>query len=164
MQFRGRGHLSGLLFAALGLLLILSACGSRNIAVQLDAGSGVIFSEQNAQKFAFPFSPKPGGYWTPTEAQVKILEAALPAYLQDNSQLFYRQPPVWERLNGYNRQYVGLIEANKQVIFANFFCQDMGVDWRKEPVEILDGGECYFQVKFDIASQSFFSIIVNGEA
>jgi hypothetical protein len=104
------------------------------------------------------------GLWIPSETDIQALESALPTYLQENADLFYRDPPVWERLDEYKRQYFGYNRDGKRFIYGNFFCHDMGIDYKTILVEVEDGGECYFQFKYDADSGEFFDLMVNGEA
>jgi hypothetical protein len=104
------------------------------------------------------------GYWTPTEEDVLLLEQKLPAFLQENSASFRRQPPVWEELSSYKRQYAGVVLNEKKIIYGNFFCTNTGIDWKKDWVFVLDGGDCFFQLQFEIASGNFSGLMVNGDA
>lgn len=104
-------------------------------------------------------------YWTPTEQNVLDLENEVAAFLQENSDRFYSQDtPVWERLDEYERQYVGLILDGKNIVYANYFCNSTGTDWKQDFVFIMDGGACYFQFKYDADSGELFDLQVNGEA
>lgn len=105
-----------------------------------------------------------GGYWTPAEEDILGLEGNLESFLRENSELFNRQPPVWEQINNYKRQYVGVIINGKQVIYGNFFCTDTGADRKNEWIFVLDGGDCFFQLQFDVESDTFIGLTVNGEA
>jgi hypothetical protein len=40
----------------------------------------------------------------------------------------------------------------------------MGMDWRQNVISVEDGGECYFQVEYDLESGTFIWLMVNGEA
>jgi hypothetical protein len=57
------------------------------------------------------------------------------------------------------------MKEGKQVIYANFFCQVFdGMDWEEEFVFVSDGGDCYFQVLYHVATGEFSDFSVNGEA
>lgn len=105
-------------------------------------------------------------YWTPSKDDVLALENGLADFLQNESGKFYVQeePPVWERLDGYNRQYIGLTVDGRKFIYANFFCDDAAKDWRKDFVLVMDGGSCFFQFKYDPRKGEFFDLRVNGSA
>ena len=104
------------------------------------------------------------GLWTPSVDDILKLEEILPEYLSQNSSQFYRQPPVWQRLDEYQRQYIGLERGEKQIIYGNYFCNNSGVDWQQNLVLVEDGGECFFHVEFDVDSGEFIKLRVNGES
>jgi hypothetical protein len=104
------------------------------------------------------------GYWTPTEQDILLLEENLPSFLLENSTSFRRKPPVWEQLDTYKRQYAGLIMNGRKIIYGNFFCSDPGTDWKEEWLFVMDGGDCFFQLQFDVASGTFSGLMVNGDA
>lgn len=102
--------------------------------------------------------------WTPTEDEILRLEGEIAGYLSQNSNLFYHQPPVWQRLDEYQRQYIGFERGGAQFIYGNYFCNNLGIKWREELVIVEDGGECYFQVEYDVESGLFIELRVNGES
>lgn len=124
---------------------------------------GVIVSASNAPSFIRAFSGgRADGYWTPHTEDVARLEAALTPFLR--LAVNGRSPDLWQRLPEYTRQYVGIITGEREAILVNAFCDDLGIDWRTTPVAVLDGGDCFFQVTYDIASGAFSDLMVNGEA
>ena len=127
-----------------------------------------IFPEQRAEQMEIgswvASDTELGGYWTPTEDDIPTLEGKLESFLRQNAESFRRQPSVWEQLFSYKRQYVGVIINEKQIIFGNFFCTEPGVKWREEWVLVMDGGDCFFQLQFDVESGTFTKLTVNGEA
>lgn len=151
--------------AFLVLFLFLTACTPP--APNVEGENWVAFSAEDAQAdqmldWLFTDDVE---YWSPTEADIQSVEDGLPDYLRENQSSFYiTGSPVWERLNEYNRQYVGLVLEGKKVIYANYFCNATGLDWKKEFVMVLDGGACYFQFKFNTDSGEYFGLQVNGEA
>ena len=103
-------------------------------------------------------------YWTPSENDVLTLHNELGSYLQKNSDRFEGQKtPIEERLDEYNRQHIGIILEGKKIIYANYFC-DSVQDWRKDFVFVMDGGDCFFQFKYDVDTAEFFDLLVNGNA
>lgn len=146
------------------MITLLTACmpPSQNVV----NGNWVIFSAKHAEESGVGDWFLPGGetakYWTPTEEDVIRLEEGLAAFLQDHADLF--NSPVSERLGEYYRQYLGFVLEDQNIIYANFFCNAYEMDWANEFVFVLDGGECYFQFKYDPGSGTFFDLLVNGEA
>lgn len=120
-----------------------------HILVTGDGREGVIF---------------PDGDWIPSTEDVRTLEGELRSYLGQNQSAFHEPASIEERPGRYTRQYWGLLENEKKVVFINFFCDAFGMDWQHERVQVEDGGDCYFQLKYDVESGEFFDLRVNGEA
>ena len=132
------------------------------------------------EKWGFLFR-LPIGFWSPSLAEVAKLEARLPDYLRaelDPPLPPKRGPrrkttpkppqptkvPLWKRAFAYQRQYVGLMKDGHHLIWANFFCRPVRADWRHEPVVVDDGGDCFFQVEYDVDTGKFSNLAVNGKA
>jgi hypothetical protein len=128
------------------------------------SSNGVIFSEEQAAEQFPSIGMQVEGTWTPTDADVARLEAALPDFLRTADDPWLEpDPPIWERAPDYTRQYLGMIENGEQVIYANFFCSDHE-NWQEQIVFVLDGGDCYFQVKYNPQTDEFYDLSVNGQA
>jgi hypothetical protein len=148
------------------ILQLILACSSP--AQNLQGERWVILSAEQAQEQSigtwFMGNGQTMEYWTPVEDDVLTLENGLAVYLQNNPDRFYGGTPVWERLDEYNRQYIGIILDGKKIIYANYFCDNVETDWRKDFVFVMDGGDCFFQFKYDVDSAEFFDLQVNGVA
>ena len=103
--------------------------------------------------------------WVPTIEEIFALERQLTVYLQQKQDLFYGSTkPINERLPEYKRQYWGVFENEKKVIFINCVCSTLNMDWQNTKIFVEDGGDCYFQIKFDLETGTFFDLNINGEA
>ena len=127
----------------------------------------VIFSAKQAGKIqeeiaSWLFDSE--SYWTPSADEISEIEDEIAGYLDQNSKEFYWEPPVWERLDEYQRQYIGLMRGGKRIIYGNYFCDSGKQNWRQDFVFAIDGGECYFQVEYDVESGLFIKLRVNGES
>ena len=162
-------------FVFLALLFILQvaiACSSppQTATPKIRGELWVIFPAEQAREQGigewFVQNGQTAEYWTPSEDDILELENRLSSYLQQtNSDRFDQQKtPIWERLDEYNRQYIGIILDGKQVIYANYFCDSLETDWKDDFVFVLDGGDCFFQFKYDVDSAEFFDLQVNGVA
>ena len=154
---------------ALFLLAVLAACQPVPSPATTPSPAlnpnGVIFSAKQTERELSYIAPQAIGAWTPTAAEVAKLEAALPAFLQNAKNDWLRpDPPIWEREPDTMRQYLGIVEDGAEVIYANFFCNAHDDDWHNELVMVMDGGDCYFQVKYDPGTDKFFDFSVNGES
>ena len=154
------------------LILLITACTSQpqptSPAPNAEGENWVAFSADKARtdemlKWLFSADDE---YWSPTAADVHTLQSGLPAYLQENKSAFYMtEMPIWEHLNEYNSQYVGIVLDGKKVIFASYLCQDGSkTGWKEDFIFVADGGACYFQFKFDTSTGEFYDLLVNGEA
>jgi hypothetical protein len=157
-------------FALLSAALILQLTTACSLSPQpIQGEQWVIFPAEQASEQGLGDWLVEGGktaeYWTPSEEDVLRLENGLGAYLQQiNSDRFDQQKAyIWERLDEYNRQYIGMILDGKRIIYANYFC-DSVQDWRKDFVFVMDGGDCFFQFKYDTDSAEFLDLQVNGNA
>ena len=113
----------------------------------------------------------PAGFFTPSEEQISTLEALLPRFLDDHVQSRDGESPLSERMPKYMRHYVGIIKANgARRIWGNFFCVYFDYrdpfgpkdGWRTHGISVSDGGDCYFNVKFDPTFRTFSELAVNG--
>jgi hypothetical protein len=129
-----------------------------------DEFEGIIFSRAWAEQMNLApfFGSTLEGYWTPGAADIVELEGGLESYLQQAASRDH--PDLWQRLPGYKRQYFGLLESGGRVIYANFLCDTLGKDWKRDFVAFLDGGDCYFSVKYDVHTDAFFDLRVQGES
>jgi hypothetical protein len=149
------------------LLDLFYRAQTENIRITTATMDGVIFAGENAEGagVAFDFSEPIIDYWTPTEADVAALEVGLPAFLESEIPPDHYNRRILERLDLYKRQYFGLtLEAGQPVIYANFFCVDEFDYWLESLVFVMDGGECFFQLLYDPATDSFSRLRVNGMA
>ena len=149
------------------LILFLTACTSQP-APNAEGKNWVAFSADKAQAdqmldWLFPGDAE---YWSPTKADVCGLESGLPAYLQENKSAFYMtDDPIWEKLDQYNSQFVGIVLDGRKVIYASYLCQSgANTEWKEQFIFVADGGACYFKFKFDTSTGEFFDLLVNGEA
>ncbi len=154
----------------LAIILFLAACTSQPASPvpNAEGENWVAFSADKAQadQMLDWIFPSDAEYWSPTKADISTLQSGLPAYLQENKSAFYMtDAPIWEQLNEYNSQYVGIVLEGKKIIYASYLCEN-GEDsgWKENFTFVADGGACYFQFKFDTSAGEFFDLLVNGEA
>lgn len=144
---------------------------SQNIYIKTDTVEGVIFNADtlnpnDVKYFIYAKDNRnPDSYWTPTEDDVLTLEAKLPAYLKIKIGADHYAYGLWDKLAGYKRQYVGYVLDGEQFIYTNYFCDSFNDDaWKTQLLMVMDGGECFFQVQYQLANQSFVSLSINGFA
>lgn len=156
-------------FLTLGLALTLVACKpvpppttTPSAPVEI-SDNGVIFSAEQSAEVEAIFTAE--STWTPTAADVAKLEAGLTTFLQGAENPWLRtDPPIWDRVPQYHRQYLGIVQDGEEIIYANFFCRAYGEEWQTEYVFVMDGGDCFFQLKYNPQIDEFFDLVVNGES
>jgi hypothetical protein len=98
-------------------------------------------------------------YFEPSEADVTAFEVHLAAFLRASKDKHARA--VASKLAGYRRQFVGVVVGGRRLIFGNFFCRETPAT---EPVDVDDGGDCYFELFYDPTSHEFSRLYIHGEA
>lgn len=132
--------------------------------VETEAYTGAIFSAEKTAVFISWLGESADDFWTPTVEEVAAFEAGLPSYLQTVDIPYRDTQPILERLPAYTRQYFGLVRGDEQLIYGNFFCDTWEMDWGETAVVVMDGGDCYFQVTYDVNTGEYTSLWINGEA
>ena len=139
--------------------------------VRGDDYEGVIFTGAAAEDLAYWFLYFAWTEtWEPSAADVAALEAGVEAFLcaEPTAQRpgWDDRRPLWERIAGHKRQYAGVVVEGRRLVLANFFCDayDDGDDWLRYPVTVLDGGDCFFSLTYDVARGSYDDLMINGEA
>jgi hypothetical protein len=140
----------------------------------VDAGAGdrvhdrnrsVIFTAEQAAVIAssgdlalFPLSPP---FWTPDAALADAAESALARYLSSQG---YRASQVLEQWPKYNLQFLGYTEGGTRWLVINAFCAESLKHedaWRRAFVVVIDGGTCFFHVRYDPRGGRFDSLYIN---
>ncbi|MBX3064896.1 MAG: hypothetical protein KF726_18080 [Anaerolineae bacterium] len=166
--------------AGLALLLLLSGCSaldwlttltSSNIYIDQDGIAGVIFDPSATYISDVESISKQildttfDGYWMPDTADVLALESALPAYLDQQAAAGRDVEGVAAKLPDYKRQYIGFIAGGEKMLYANYFCDAFDDDrWLHDWLYVMDGGNCFFQVVYQVSSGEFRYLSINGYA
>ncbi|HEX8844193.1 MAG TPA: hypothetical protein VF791_06095 [Pyrinomonadaceae bacterium] len=131
--------------------------------VKTEKFEGIIIPREKGSDFASGlFQPEVKEFWTPDKVEVLKLERGISAYLKKPESK--ASPGLWSKLMSYKRQYVGIVKNGHKKIFANFFCDAGGRDWKTTPIFVLDGGDCFFTILYDPNSDAFSDLSINGEA
>jgi hypothetical protein len=90
-----------------------------------------------------------------------IVDSAYKAFTKDTADPFHKLMP----LKDYRRQYVAVVtDKGERAVWVNFFCEDIGVEWRKEILTVKDGGNCFFELVIDVNKRKAYELSPNGEA
>lgn len=89
-------------------------------------------------------------YWTPSVGDVLEAETRLEPFLKAS-----KHPEVLQNLKTYKRQYRGIFEGGQKFLVIRFFCDTPLKDLTEQETVILDGGPCFFNVRYSISTQTF---------
>jgi hypothetical protein len=103
-----------------------------------------------------------GGDWTLSPEITSQLQSELrPAIAKLAGDRFKRFYP-WQQ---YKFQFQGQQNDSARYVFIGALCNvDDSGDLTETFVVVLDGGTCFFEVKYDPESQGFYDLVVHGEA
>lgn len=137
------------------------------IPVGPESPNGVIVPRQLAAQYlnVIQGNRPEQGYWQPLPEDIAALDTALPEFLRVAAT--QRSPDLWQKASSYKRQYVGIIENDQLLIYMNAFCENPGGaedSWKSIPVIVMDGGDCFFQVVYNIQPGTFDRLMINGDA
>jgi plastocyanin len=97
--------------------------------------------------------------WTPTAADVAVVEEALEAHIEENPDL-----EIEGGLGATQRQYVGTGDDG-DIVSVNALCEAYGFyDWEEELISVSDGGSCFWQATYSLDDEEFVTFSVNGSA
>ena len=159
--------------AATILVLSLIACsGPKDLLIETPEYTGVIIPEEAAPEFGFLFDSALTGFWEPAANDVTKAEACIRQYLvsaHDDPEVEpYQKEKVAFILNNlekYRRQYVGIVVDGGKRIGCNLFLSDHTyADWERVPVYVIDGGQYFWQIEYDLRDDECLNFYVHGEA
>lgn len=125
--------------------------------------------------------------WQPAPETVERALAGIRAYLdeqreieldEEESDTFARYEMLYgvrEKLPAYKCQVVGFVEKGRRLVYLNFV-HYMSLeahpdddpaeleDWTRDPHVVSDGGDHYWQVVYDPATNEYLRLGINGEA
>ncbi len=68
-------------------------------------------------------------------------------------------------LKKYKRQYITVTNnKGEKEVWVHCFCNSGKKNWRKELIFVLDGGNCYFNLKINLTKGEYYDLMVNGDA
>jgi hypothetical protein len=148
-------------------VLLLLLVTSMSCAAAQKLGSWVILPLAEGPKLLAQCSRSSPGdavtrFWTPSAAQIQALEQRLPSLLRKSGHDIV--------ISRFHRQYIGFILHGKKLIYLNAFPADdiaswhSRANWRTTAWIVCDGGDDYWGVEFDPATQTFHDLAFNGVA
>ena len=103
-----------------------------------------------------------GGKWNPEPQVLTELKARLGPYTKGSAQKQGRKLKSWAE---YTFQYQGREEKGTKYILVNALChKDQHWNLEEQMILVLDGGTCFFNLKFDPQRLRYYDLIINGDA
>ena len=94
----------------------------------------------------------------------KLLQACIDSFnsTQDTTKRFSE----YIGLANYKRQYVPFVNSKgEKKVYVNCFCTPHPFDyWKKSLVEVMDGGNCFFQLTLNLSLKQCEELQINGYA
>ena len=67
--------------------------------------------------------------------------------------------------NNYRKQLIFVKnKKGEKEVWVNCFCETSNANWKTEFVGVSDGGNCYFNLKINLATKKYYNLRINGEA
>ena len=133
--------------------MLLAGCDAG--AINTGGVEGVIFPAGQAGANSLT----PPATWTPSKSDIAVAWPKIEAFLKSST------PTLASRLPKFRCQYFGITVEGKRRIYCNFFARDAGFpDWKSRGVFVLDGGDQYFQLQYDVESSQCMCLMINGNA
>ena len=157
-----------ILFPAILLVAITSIAGAGEENM-IKAENQIILNEEY----------RPDGYrsekWKPSAEQVQETLTAVRHYIDtvellDKSREYKQLQYIKEHFQDYTVQLVGFEFEGKKKIWCNFIhisffdTEEERKRWSKDVIRVLDGGQDFWQLVFEPATNEITSFYINGEA
>lgn len=135
--------------------ITLSSFGQSKSVEKIKINKGKIALIEYDKNWIFPFKNAEPAQLNDTD--FKEIERLLIECISKSNELL--------PLKRYYRQYVVVRNENgEKEVYVNFMCELVSLDfadWKKELIDISDGGNCYFNVKINLSSKTYYNLIIN---
>ena len=104
------------------------------------------------------------------EKDLKLIDSLFISCVEDyNKNISIKYPIEKDNciidLKKYKRQYIAVANnKGEKEVWINCFCGDWDKDSRLNPVLVMDGGKCYFNLKINLTTKQSYDLMINGEA
>lgn len=107
-------------------------------------------------------------------ASVEAHNQAQVAELGDMREIMHKYDPkvrlheerYYLNLANYKRQLIVVTNAQgEKIVWVNCFCREGSqASWRHQIIEVVDGGNCYFNIKLNLTRRIWYDMMINGVA
>jgi hypothetical protein len=101
------------------------------------------------------------GRFTPSDRDIRALQATLGDFLAGEE----GTERIIQRLARYSGVFVGIMVNGHRLVLASYSCGHQHTPCSERIGTIdLDGGDCYFNVEFDLETREYKNLTINGIA
>lgn len=157
------------------LILFLSSCLQNKSKGKIDnSNAGQEIESVETDFTIIEFDPE--WYWiyknvSPSmlsDSEIQQVEKILQTVVEENnaSRKERTESRFSIKLEGYKKQYVAVInQKGEKEVWANMFCSDFEAEyWEVGIVDVDDGGNCFWNVKINLATGEYYELSINGYA
>jgi len=109
--------------------------------------------------------------WKTNDDDLKKVDKLLVSAI-DDGRFFFLEKNQLSEIKKYYRQYLCYVNENgEKIIFINSFCdlsdyvddysQKTKLNWKKDMLNVADGGDCYWNIKININTNEYFELKIN---
>ena len=169
-------------------LIIISSCKEQAERNRTDQIETEIIAENSSEieYTILEYNPSPNGRFKNakptnlTKSEIEKIEPILEKAIAENNerQKEYvknhneKNPKYQMTENGfeldlnktYYRQYFPVLnEKGEKEIWINFICS-LKDNWKTDLIIVMDGGNCYFNIKINLTNKTYSELSINGQA
>jgi hypothetical protein len=134
------------------LLIVFAACRS---GPRPRADGCIVSAQQASDRYGAG-----GHYFTPSDRDIRALQATLSDFLsgEDGTER------IVQRLARYRGVFVGAMVDGHRVVRASYDCAGNTPCSERLDTISFDGGDCLFEVEFDLETRRYQNLIISGIA
>ena len=170
-----------LIFSIIILTICLASCGQKNTETKKHENATNTIQVDTSIFVVLPFDTSQIGKPTHLTADdllkiETILKSCISDYNPEQEKRFQEindKHPEYKLdkkhfiidLTRYKRQYMPTINSKgEKEVWVNCFCGQWDKSSRTNPVIVMDGGNCFFNLKINLTTGQYYELMVNGEA
>jgi hypothetical protein len=146
-------------------------------SINIDSLEYIVLPYDTAKFQMFPTQVRPAELTKAEISQAEVLMLdQVEKYNQKRTQDYYKIKTKYPDYNfqietfiienpaHYARQYISVINSDGQkIVYINAFCSLQGHDyWKADLVDIMGGGDCYFQTMINLSTKEVLNFSVNS--
>jgi hypothetical protein len=144
-------------------LILFTSCGKTQNTASLKPNETIIEADK---KMEWVFG-KNYTNWAPEAKDIETAEKLLKESFEDQKKATVNRL-LNRSVDDYNMQFIGAITENgEKIIWINSFCkkeESSFKEWKTKIFGVADGGNCFFNVKINITKNTYYDLMVNGNA